>query len=447
MPYRPWTPNDVPIAERANGGVWDYANAQLDSAGAKATAIPDLWGVRPLVQPVASLQVPFGRVGIHPALIWPDAVNSLKMATAAPFQPAWYAMVMQFRDGTQLNTDSAIITLWGNDADGGADRVRLRSQTGFVDSGILPSVNAGPPTNTILPLPLSLVEMSSAYNAGTWGPSQTPNMNRGLRGGAAYTVALGPAATADTIQRFQGYLGHRFGFAHRFPASHPFRTAPPMVYVEPVTAVIRSAMPGLRGAAAARTFTRATIDGDLGGLAGDASARTFTTARAEPMLPQLLGAIRARSYVPAVLRGLLPPLIGSGRLRSVFLPRGRVATTGQSHIRTREPGTKEKDVDTFLIKQGATSPVLRREFLTATGLVDLTGCRVEFSMRGYDGPVIVRQRCQVENGAAVYYWQDDDTLKAGRYQGQFWIIRPDGSNEGAPAPGSIDIVIERDLGR
>ena len=334
MPYRLWTPADVPLAERGNGGVWDVANAQLDSGGAKATAVPDLWGVRPLVQPVASLQVPFGRVGGFPALIWPDATNSLKMATAAPFQPVWYAMVMQFRDGTQVNTDSAIITLWGNDADTGNDRVRLRSQTGFVDSGITPSVNAGPPTATILPLPLSLVEMGFAYNAGTWGPSQSPNANRGLRGAAAYAVALGPAATADTIQRFQGYLGHRFGFAAKFPPNHPFRAAPPMVYVEPQMASGSGRVGGLRVTGRARAIGKASGASRVGGLTVAGAARAIARAGGVGYIGALIAEGQARNIARADGAGVVGGLTVEGRLRSVFRPRGRISTAADSRITT-----------------------------------------------------------------------------------------------------------------
>jgi len=334
MASRLWTPADVPAAERANGGVWDFASAQLDSGGAKATAIPDLWGVRSLVQPVASLQVPFGRVGGFSALVFPDAVNSLKMATAAAFQPAWYAVVMQFRDGTQLNTDAAICTLWGNQNDTGSDRVRLRSQTGFLDAGIRPVVNDGPASDVILPLPVSMVEMAFAYGAGTWGPSMTPNANRSWRGPMFYAVALGAGYTLDTVQRFQGYLAHRFGFANRLPASHPFRTAPPMVYVQPVKASGACVLPGLIGSGQARAIASARGATVLPGLEAEGTARAIAKAQGAMLLPGLGADGVARAIAKATGAALLPALTGAGRLRSVFRPRGRISTATDSRITT-----------------------------------------------------------------------------------------------------------------
>jgi len=291
-------------------------------------------GVRPLLQPTASLQPGYGAVGGYPAMIWPDAVNSLKIATAQAFQPAWYAMFMQFRDGTQLNTDSAICTLWGNDADTGNDRLRLRSQTGFIDAGSAPVVNAAAPSATILALPLSLVEMASAYNAGTWGPSQSPNANRGWRGSAAYAVALGASATADTIQRFQGYLAHRFGFAAKLPAGHPYRAAPPTFYIQPQTAVGSGRVGGVRGAGRARAIGKASGSGTVGGLAVTGLARSIAGASGVGYIGAIIADGKARSIARADGAGFVGGLTVEGRLRSVFRPRGRISTAADSRITT-----------------------------------------------------------------------------------------------------------------
>jgi len=330
MPYRLWTPDDVPLAERGNGGVWDVAGAQV--AGGKVTAVPDLWGVRPLLQPTASLQPGYGAVGGYPAMIWPDAVNSLKIATAQAFQPAWYAGVMQFRDGTQLNTDNAICTLWGNDADTGNDRVRLRSQTGFLDSGITPSVNDGPASAAILPLPRSFVEFPFAYNAGQWGPSQSPSVNRGWRGSFFYVVALGAVPSRDIQTRFQGYLAHRFSFAAKLPAGHPYRAAPPTFYIQPQTATGSGRVGGLRGAGRARAIGKASGSGKIGGLAVTGLTRSIAGASGVGYIGAIIADGKARNIARAGGSGFVGGLTVEGRLRSIFLPRGRIATAAESRI-------------------------------------------------------------------------------------------------------------------
>jgi len=95
-------------------------------------------------------------------------------------------------------------------------------------------------------------------------------------------------------------------------------------------------------------------------------------------------------------------------------------------------------MDSFTIKRGDTSPVIRRSFRTETRpLVIPEGSSVVFSMARAVGRALVvdRQRCQIIGNEVIYYWQDDDTAVAGTYISEFEITYPDGSVETAPNGG------------
>lgn len=190
-------PDDLPVSYRTNGGYW-LAENQTTSVG-KVTAWTDEWGVRDLVQATASFQPDAGTSGGYPAAIWPiNTLNECGLSAAADFSPAWWMLIMQFRDGLdatfetfnsfigeRLNTtmrvmgDSGLSTLFASNV-----------------SASTASINGGPETATVLPLPRSAVAITPTVSAAQWGIGPPSFSTRGWQGPVFGAIALGTVPTS-----------------------------------------------------------------------------------------------------------------------------------------------------------------------------------------------------------------------------------------------------------
>lgn len=106
--------------------------------------------------------------------------------------------------------------------------------------------------------------------------------------------------------------------------------------------------------------------------------------------------------------------------------------------------------DQFFIKQGDTSPAIRRQFFDGAGnVIPLAGATVLFSMARNGVTVVDQQPCLItgegEDVAAVYPWKPADTAKAGTYRAEFEITYADGAIETVPNDGYLQINIAEQI--
>lgn len=94
------------------------------------------------------------------------------------------------------------------------------------------------------------------------------------------------------------------------------------------------------------------------------------------------------------------------------------------------------------IKQGDTAPALRHKLSVES---DLAGSAATFTMSHYGKVIVDDGAATIEDGHAVYVWQDGDTDTVGVLRGEFTIRHPDGTRETDPKSGYIQITIERSL--
>lgn len=102
--------------------------------------------------------------------------------------------------------------------------------------------------------------------------------------------------------------------------------------------------------------------------------------------------------------------------------------------------------NTFVIKQGDTSPSLRYLLPDA---VSLAGAQVRFQMRKIDSDTVLDVPADIENvfepAIVAHLWASGQTDAPGRYQAEFEITYSDGSVETFPNRGFITVIIPEDV--
>ncbi len=240
-----WMPDDIPAADRVNGGWWDPKRAVTVSAG-KVTSLPDLFGTRPMSQPVAARQPGYVASAFDggAAVVWPDEVNGCFLAPPAAFAPAYWAFVIRYRDGTAAtfpNEEGA--SLDGNYptivSDGILpDRVMGERGTANLFSGsawtAVARKNGAAASPVILPLPKSLLELGGTPASAHWSLGRgagtvqdDPTLARGWRGPMFEILALNTVPDDETRRCIQGSMAWRNGLQGKLPEDHPYRLSPP----------------------------------------------------------------------------------------------------------------------------------------------------------------------------------------------------------------------------
>lgn len=101
---------------------------------------------------------------------------------------------------------------------------------------------------------------------------------------------------------------------------------------------------------------------------------------------------------------------------------------------------------TFQIKQGTTRPAYQRTLRIDGAAVDLTDATaVHFSMASPDGTLVIdRQPGTFDDragGVVAYEWQDGDTNDAGKFNTEWIVTWDDGTTDGWPSKGFVQIEI------
>lgn len=232
LPDVPWTLNDIPATYRTNGGLWEAENAQIVNTNQVASVL-DTWGVRNMEQSVAASQPFYGTRNGFPTVVWPDTTGSRSLNTSTAFVPKYYVEVAQFQTGVEATADAGITHIIGGDTDVITARVRIRQGTsGFTnpaDADFVAAKNGAVAyTTTILPLPMSVMEITGTFTSTPWSAGRSNIAGRSWRGPKWMWMFLGEVPDLALRQRIQGYLAWRYNLASLLPSDHPYKNAPPM---------------------------------------------------------------------------------------------------------------------------------------------------------------------------------------------------------------------------
>lgn len=103
----------------------------------------------------------------------------------------------------------------------------------------------------------------------------------------------------------------------------------------------------------------------------------------------------------------------------------------------------------IMFKRDVTAYPIEALLLRNDDPVDLTGCRVEFSMRHLTtGRFTLRREAAIQDAAAGevrFDWQPGDTDVAGSYRAEFKVTYPDGRRATFPNAGYIKIFLMKDI--
>lgn len=222
-----WMPTDLDASLKTNGGWWD-PKRQVSATGGKVTSIADQFGVRDLSQSVDANRFTLSTVDGYPAMVAPDTGNNCHVAPAAPYSPAYWMFVLQYRDGVDGlfdGYDSLVSTatnyiIW-NQAGAGATGATWASQFNKNGQGL---------ANIVLPMPKSIMSFSGTPISGLWSPglSNSGQTTRGWRGPFFEILALGAVPDAITQARIEGCMAWRHGTQALLPTNHQFKTVGPM---------------------------------------------------------------------------------------------------------------------------------------------------------------------------------------------------------------------------
>ena len=102
--------------------------------------------------------------------------------------------------------------------------------------------------------------------------------------------------------------------------------------------------------------------------------------------------------------------------------------------------------NTFVIKQGDTSPALR--YLLPAD-VSLLGAQVRFQMRKIDSDTVLDVPADIENvfepAIVAHLWASGQTDAPGRFEAEFRVTYMDGTVETFPNLGFIEVFVTEDV--
>ena len=225
-----WTFNDIPSAYRTNGGWWDPKHSQTLSGG-KVASWPDQWGVRDMTQATGSKQPTSETVSGYPAAIWPDASLDTYLGPAAAFAPAFWLLVLRYKDGIDpaFGNYDALVTDGSSTnrvmGDSGTNQIYLYSGWAAVARK-----NGNAPEAPILPLAKSLVSFSGGAVATSWSLGRSRSSgDRAWKGPMFEALALGVAPDTTLRQQIEGCAAWRNGLQASLPQDHPYKSAAPRI--------------------------------------------------------------------------------------------------------------------------------------------------------------------------------------------------------------------------
>lgn len=230
-PQEAWTLDDIPAAQRV--GLWDASRARV--AGAEVLALPDVWGGVEMA--AGGARPALVQRGGRAAAVWPDRANDVALTPTAAIAPAWWMFVADFRGGAAAtwpaNTYPNLLSTGGNGSSAFGRRVMgAANGTGLFQNEVWTgraSVDAGAASATILPLPMSMVEISGPAVGALWSIGLSSGASgRGWQGAVWMALALNAAPAGDLLARIQGRVAWDYGLQARLPATHPFRNAAPL---------------------------------------------------------------------------------------------------------------------------------------------------------------------------------------------------------------------------
>jgi hypothetical protein len=240
-----WMPTDLAASYRANGGWWD-AKRGVTVANGKVSAIADQFGVRSMSQAVTANQPDYSATTSDggPAMTWPDGANTRFLAPAAAFAPAYWMLVIRYRNGTVSTFPSdnaspegdypAIISTGGSPNRVIGERGAANLFQSSVWSNAARKNAAASPSAILLPLPKSLVEFQGTPVNAAWslgrgaGAAQDdPALARGWRGAIFEVIALGAVPDADSKDALQGFLAWHNRIQDSLPTAHRYKNRGP----------------------------------------------------------------------------------------------------------------------------------------------------------------------------------------------------------------------------
>lgn len=231
-PFRDWTLDDIPASMKSAGALYDPANAVV-GANNQISAVPNSWGGVGLAQATSASQVFRGDRAGFPSFVWPDTQSSRSLIAAGDTPFVWMIFVLQYKAGAETTfSTSAGICSGGT---GNPSRVFGNAATAnlWTNAGSswaqAASVNAGAYSATVLPLPISLLEIRNpvplpgALRLGTVGTNLSWN------GPMWKVIGLTAEPDAELKARIQGCLAWDYGIEASLPANHPHRNQRPRI--------------------------------------------------------------------------------------------------------------------------------------------------------------------------------------------------------------------------
>ena len=240
-----WMPTDLAASYRANGGWWD-AKRGVTVANGKVSAIADQFGVRSMSQAVTANQPDYSATTSDggPAMTWPDGTNTRFLAPAAAFAPAYWMLVIRYRNGTVSTFPSdnaspegdypAIISTGGSPNRVIGEKAAANLFQSSVWSYAARKNAAASPSAILLPLPKSLVEFQGTPVSTLWSLGRgagaiqdDPALARGWRGAMYEVLALGVVPNSDVQAQIQGCFAWRNGLREMLPDGHRYKASGP----------------------------------------------------------------------------------------------------------------------------------------------------------------------------------------------------------------------------
>lgn len=227
-----WTLDDIPAQYRI--GLWEAQRAV--AVDGRVASIPDRWGGLAMTANARDVRPRLVAENGVSAAVWPNEANNLSLAAEADIAPAHWIIVAQYADGAAASWPKDaypnLISTGGNGNSAFGRRVMAAaSGAGWYQTNVWTgkaSINARPYSDIVLPLPMSMIEMTGAPETGPWSLGLASGMaGRGWRGKIAMALALSREATGDLLARIQGRVAWDHGLQASLPADHAYRAQPP----------------------------------------------------------------------------------------------------------------------------------------------------------------------------------------------------------------------------